>query len=168
MNKANQQIAMLKQQTAMAEAQKNELKNAGLIIGKPAPELNYPNKDGKLLSLKSLKGKVVLLDFWASWCGPCRKENPFVVSLYNKYKNSGFEIYSFSLDNNKEKWVQAIEQDGLIWDNHVSDLSGWKSSGAAKYLIKSIPQTFIIDRNGNIAEIGLRGPDLEKKILNLL
>ena len=168
MNKANQQIAMLKQQTAMAEAQKNELKNAGLIIGKPAPELNYPNKDGKLLSLKSLKGKVVLLDFWASWCGPCRKENPFVVSLYNKYKNSGFEIYSFSLDNKKEKWVQAIEQDGLIWDNHVSDLSGWKSSGAAKYLIKSIPQTFIIDRNGNIAEIGLRGPDLEKKILNLL
>lgn len=168
MNKANEQIAMLAKQKSIAEQQKNELQNAGLIIGELAPELNFPNKDGKLVSLSSLKGKVVLLDFWASWCGPCRKENPFVVSLYNKYKNSGFDIYSFSLDNNKDKWTQAIQQDGLVWRNHASDLGGWKSAGAAKYLIKSIPQTFLIDRDGNIAEIGLRGPELEKKILNLL
>ena len=168
MNKANQQIAMLDKQKSMAEQQKNELKNAGLIIGKPAPELNFPNKEGKLISLNALKGKIVLLDFWASWCGPCRKENPFVVGLYNKYKNSGFEIYSFSLDKEKTKWIQAIEQDGLVWKNHASDLVGWESTGASKYLIKSIPQTFLIDRDGNIAEIGLRGPELEKKILNLL
>ena len=168
MNKANEEIAMLEKQKSMVEKQKNELKNAGLIVGKLAPDLNFPNKDGKLISLSSLRGKVVLLDFWASWCGPCRKENPFVVSLYNKYKNSGFDIYSFSLDNKKDRWIQAIEQDGLVWENHVSDLSGWQSAGAAKYLIKSIPQTFLIDRQGNIAEIGLRGPELEKKILNLL
>ena len=168
MNKANQQIEMQKQQKLMLEKQQEEMLNAGIAIGKPAPELNFPDQNGNLIALSSLKGKVVLLDFWASWCGPCRKENPFVVSLYNKYKNKGFDIYSFSLDNNKPKWIQAIAHDGLIWNNHVSDLKGWQSEGAAKYLIRSIPQTFLIDRNGKIAEIGLRGSELEQKIIELL
>jgi len=167
-NKAKQQIAMIEQQSAMQEQQKNAMKNAGLFVGGNAPELTYSGVNGESISLSSLKGKVVLLDFWASWCGPCRKENPFVVNLYNKYKNRGFDIYSFSLDNNKEKWIQAINQDQLSWKNHVSDLKGWQSAGAAKYMIKSIPQTFIIDRKGKIAEIGLRGAELEQKILELL
>ncbi len=168
MNKANQQIEMEMQQKLMLEKQQQEMQNAGIAIGKLAPELNFPDQNGNLIALSSLKGKVVLLDFWASWCGPCRKENPFVVSLYNKYKNKGFDIYSFSLDNNKPKWIQAIAHDGLIWNNHVSDLKGWQSEGAAKYLIRSIPQTFLIDRNGKIAEIGLRGSELEQKIIELL
>ena len=167
-NKAKQQIAMIEQQSAMQEQQKNAMKNAGLFVGGNAPELTYSGVNGESISLSSLKGKVVLLDFWASWCGPCRKENPFVVNLYNKYKNRGFDIYSFSLDNNKEKWIQAINQDQLSWKNHVSDLKGWQSAGAAKYMIKSIPQTFLIDRKGKIAEIGLRGAELEQKILELL
>ena len=167
-NKAKQQIAMIEQQSAMQEQQKNAMKNAGLFVGGNAPELTYSGVNGESISLSSLKGKVVLLDFWASWCGPCRKENPFVVNLYNKYKNRGFDIYSFSLDNNKEKWIQAINQDQLSWKNHVSDLKGWQSAGAAKYMIKSIPQTFLIDRKGIIAEIGLRGAELEQKILELL
>lgn len=167
-NKAKQQIAMIEQQSAMQEQQKNAMKNAGLFVGGNAPELTYSGVNGESISLSSLKGKVVLLDFWASWCGPCRKENPFVVNLYNKYKNRGFDIYSFSLDNNKEKWIQAINQDQLSWKNHVSDLKGWQSTGAAKYMIKSIPQTFLIDRKGKIAEIGLRGAELEQKILELL
>ncbi len=168
MNKANQQIEMLKQQKSMQQQQQQEMETAGIAIGKPAPELNFPDQNGNLISLSSLKGKVVLLDFWASWCGPCRRENPFVVSLYNKYKNKGFDIYSFSLDKEKTKWTQAIVQDGLIWENHVSDLKGWQSLGAAKYLIRSIPQTFLIDKNGNIVEIGLRGTELEQKLIELL
>lgn len=168
MNKANQQIEMQKQQLSMQQQQKQEMENAGIAVGKPAPELNFSDQNGKLLALSDLKGKVVLLDFWASWCGPCRRENPFVVGLYNKYKNKGFDIYSFSLDKEKAKWIQAIAQDGLIWKNHVSDLMGWQSLGAAKYLIRSIPQTFLIDRKGNIAEIGLRGNELEQKIIELL
>ena len=167
-NKAKQQIAMIEQQSAMQEQQKNAMKSAGLFVGGNAPELTYSGVNGESISLSSLKGKVVLLDFWASWCGPCRKENPFVVNLYNKYKNRGFDIYSFSLDNNKEKWIQAINQDQLSWKNHVSDLKGWQSTGAAKYMIKSSPQTFLIDRKGKIAEIGLRGAELEQKILELL
>ena len=140
----------------------------GLNIGDKAPEFSTESPDGRIFKLSDFRGKVVLLDFWASWCGPCRRENPFVVSLYNKYKNKGFDIYSFSLDKEKTKWTQAIVQDGLIWENHVSDLKGWQSMGAAKYLIRSIPQTFLIDKNGNIVEIGLRGKELEQKLIELL
>jgi len=159
------QIAM---QQAQIEQQKQELSNAGISIGKPAPELDFPDVNGNNISLSSLKGKVILLDFWASWCGPCRKENPFVVNLYNKYKTKGFEIYSLSLDNNKDKWINAIQQDGLIWKNHVSDLKGWQSAGAAKYMVRSIPQTFLIDKNGIIIDIGLRGEALENRLNELL
>ena len=165
---AIQQEKAVQQQQQMLKQQEMELSSAGISVGKPAPELNFPDKNGKNIALSSLKGKVVLLDFWASWCGPCRKENPFVVELYNKYKDKGFTIYSFSLDNDKNKWLQAIQQDNLLWKNHVSDLMGWNSQGAAKYKIRSIPQTFLIDRQGNISAIGLRGEELERKLIEIM
>ena len=161
-------LNQIAQQKTQIDQQKNKLSNAGISIGKQAPELNFPDINGNKIALSSLKGKIVLLDFWASWCGPCRKENPFVVNLYNKYKNKGFEIYSFSLDNQKDKWINAIKQDGLIWGNHVSDLKGWQSLGASKYMIRSIPQTFLLDKNGIIIDIGLRGTQLETRLKELL
>lgn len=139
-----------------------------LAPGKTPPELNFPTPDGGSLSLSSLKGKVVLIDFWASWCGPCRKENPKVVEMYNKYKDKGFAIYSVSLDNVKEKWVEAIKKDGLTWKTHVSDLKGWQSEPAALYGVKSIPQTFLIDKEGKIIARGLRGEQLEARLAELL
>ncbi len=140
----------------------------GLAVGKEAPELNFPGVDGKNVSLKSLQGKLVLLDFWASWCGPCRKENPNVVKLYNEFKDKGFTIYSFSLDQDKNKWIQAIEADGLIWPNHASDLKGWNSIGGALYGINSIPQTYLIGADGKIVAVGLRGKDLDDKVKEIL
>ena len=142
---------------------------AGAIkVGSPAPELNFPGVDGKNISLKSLKGKVVLLDFWASWCGPCRKENPNVVKLYNQYKDKGFTVYSFSLDQDKNKWINAIQADGLIWPNHTSDLKGWNSAGGAIYNVNSIPVTYLIGTDGKIIAIGLRGIELENKLKEIL
>ena len=165
---AIKQKQAVKQQEQMLKQQEMELSSAGISVGKQAPELNFPDINGENIALSSLKGKVVLLDFWASWCGPCRKENPFVVGLYNKYKDKGFTIYSFSLDKDKTKWIQAIQQDNLSWKNHVSDLMAWNSLGAAKYKIRSIPQTFLIDRQGNISAIGLRGEKLERKLIEIM
>lgn len=127
-------------------------------VGQPAPDINLPGPDGKTRSLSSLKGKVVLLDFWASWCRPCRMANPHVVEVYNKYKSKGFDVFSVSLDRpgQKDAWVTAIKQDGLVWDNHVSDLQFWNSAPAATYGVRSIPHTFLIDRQGNIAAINPR------------
>ncbi|HNR86260.1 MAG TPA: TlpA disulfide reductase family protein, partial [Taishania sp.] len=125
-----------------------------------APDLIMKSPEGKEIKLSSLKGKIVLVDFWASWCGPCRKENPNVVRLYNKYKNKGFTIYSVSLDTEKSSWVNAIEQDGLIWPNHVSDLLGWKSFVVKLYGFDAIPHTVLVGRDGNIIDIGLRGKAL--------
>ncbi len=129
-------------------------------IGQKATDLSYKNPDGVDVSLSSLKGNMVLLDFWASWCGPCRRNNPGVVALYNKYQGKkfvkgvkGFTVYSVSLDMNADAWKQAIKQDGLIWPNHVSDLKGWSSEGAAKYGIRSIPQTVLIDEQGFVIAI---------------
>lgn len=135
---------------------------------KPAPDLIMKSPEGKEIKLSSLKGKVVLVDFWASWCGPCRKENPNVVRLYNKYKNKGFTIYSVSLDTEKSSWVNAIEQDGLIWPNHVSDLLGWKSFVVKLYGFDAIPHTVLVGKDGNIIDIGLRGKALEDKLAELL
>ena len=110
------------------------------MIGGEAPDFTQKTPDGKDLSLSDLRGKVVLIDFWASWCGPCRKENPHVVKLYKKYKDQGFEILSVSLDKDKKRWIQAIEKDGMDWE-HVSDLKGWKNEAAQMYSVKSIPHT---------------------------
>ena len=140
----------------------------GLNIGDKAPALAYKNPNGKTLKLSSLKGKLVLNDFWASWCGPCRKENPNLVSAYQKYtkKNfkhgKGFEIYSLSLDSKQKAWVKAINQDQLFWEYHVSDLGGWQSAGSQKYGIRSIPSNVLIDGKGIIVAKNLKGQALHK------
>jgi thiol-disulfide isomerase/thioredoxin len=137
------------------------------MLGIPAPEIEMNDRSDKPLKLSSLKGKVVLIDFWASWCGPCRRENPNVVSLYNKYKSKGFEIFSVSLDQDKQKWFKAIEDDGLTWPSHVSDLQGWANSAARLYSVSSIPQTVLLDKEGNILARNLRGEQLNDKLKSI-
>jgi peroxiredoxin len=143
----------------------------GISVGSVAPEINLPDPSGKNRSLHALKGKVVLLDFWASWCRPCRMENPNVVKVYNKYKDKGFTVYSVSLDreNAKDAWVQAIKQDGLVWPDHVSELKFWTSTPGALYGVQSIPQTFLIDREGKIAAVNPRSnlEDAVKKAMGI-
>ena len=138
-------------------------------IGSQAPEINLADTSGKPISLSSLKGKYVLIDFWASWCGPCRAENPNVVRLYQQYKDKGFEIYGVSLDRpgQKQAWINAIQKDGIHW-YHVSDLQGWGSSAAQLYMVSSIPQTVLLDKNGVIIAKGLRSAALEQKLKALL
>ncbi|MDX5345965.1 MAG: AhpC/TSA family protein [Hymenobacteraceae bacterium] len=142
-------------------------KMRGASVGQTAPDIKLPNPEGKELALSDYRGKYVLVDFWASWCGPCRKENPNVVRMYNKYKDKGFEIFGVSLDQNKDKWVQAIANDKLTWP-HVSDLQGWQSSAAQLYNVTSIPQTVLVDKEGKIIAKGLRGEALEQKLASLL
>ena len=143
-------------------------KEKKLAIGMPAPEITLNGKDGKPISLSSLKGKVVIVDFWASWCKPCRAENPFVVSLYNKYKDKGLDIFSVSLDFNKDAWLKAISQDKLIWKNHVTDLKQWQSPVVSLYGFTGIPFTCLLNKQGNLAGKNLRGPELEMKVKELL
>ena len=138
-------------------------KKVGLNIGDIAPELKFKNPDGKEVSLSSLRGKVVLIDFWASWCRPCRVENPNVVAAYNKFKSKGFEVYGVSLDKSQDAWENAIKQDGLSWIN-VSDLGGWNSAGAATYCVRSIPGNFLLDENGVIVAKNLRGANLHAEV----
>jgi thiol-disulfide isomerase/thioredoxin len=133
-----------------------------------APEINLPDPTGKKISLSSLRGKVVLIDFWASWCAPCRQENPNVVALYNKYKNKNFTIFSVSLDKDKEAWKKAIKSDGLVWKTHVSDLLQWETPLVQQYGFNSIPFTVLIDANGVIVGKNLQGEVLEQMIVSLL
>ncbi len=134
-----------------------------LEIGGEAPDIALENPDGKIVKLSSLRGNVVLIDFWASWCRPCRMENPNVKRMYEKYHDKGFDIYGVSLDRNMTQWKGAIAQDGLTW-YHVSDLKGWSSSAAALYKVQSIPKTFLLDAKGRIIGTDLRGPALERKL----
>ena len=165
---ANQQKKFLAQQEDRALQELNQRKKLGIEIGSKAPEIALSDVNGKIIKLSSLKGKVVLIDFWASWCRPCRAENPNVVRLYKKYKNKNFTIFSISLDQDKNKWIDAINQDKLSWPNHVSELSGWRSTSATKYGVSSIPKTFLIDKNGIIIGYDLRGEALENKLSELL
>jgi len=136
-------------------------------VGAMAPDLAVENPDGKVLKLSDLRGKVVLLDFWAAWCRPCRQENPNVVKVYNKYHEKGFEIYSVSLDRDKASWVKAIEADGLIWPNHVCDFGYWQSKAAKTYGVSAIPSTFLIGKDGRIIAKNLRGAALENALKEL-
>ncbi|MEM6965833.1 MAG: TlpA disulfide reductase family protein, partial [Bacteroidota bacterium] len=136
------------------------------MIGAVAPDFEQNTPEGNPMKLSDLRGKVVLVDFWASWCGPCRRENPNVVRLYNQYKDQGFEVLGVSLDKGKEKWLKAIEKDGLTWQ-HVSDLRGWGNTVAKQYSVRSIPHTLLLDQEGRILAKNLRGPELAKKLAEI-
>ena len=159
---------------AIVQSQIDEIKVANerlamLNIGKVAPDFSAPNPDGKIVSLKDIKGKATIIDFWASWCGPCRRENPNVVKVYEKYHDKGLEIISVSLDKpgQKDKWLKAIEDDKLTW-HHVSNLNYFNDPVAQQYNIQSIPATFILDEEGKIVAKSLRGQQLEDKIAEML
>jgi len=136
---------------------------AKTAIGNPAPEFSLPDTHDKPVSLATFKGKYTLVDFWASWCGPCRAENPNVVKAYRKFHPKGFAIVGVSLDQEKDQWEKAIKKDKLAW-TQVSDLKGWESSVAALYGVKAIPMNFLLDKEGRIMGKGLRGEELEKKL----
>lgn len=159
-------LALLASTAVMAQ-------NIGLNVGQTAPELKFKDPNGKDVALSSLRGKVVLIDFWASWCGPCRMENPNVVSAYQKFKDAkfkgakGFEIYGVSLDKNADAWKAAIQKDQLNWPN-VSDLGGWGSVPAQVYQVQSIPANFLLDANGVIVGKNLRGANLHAAIQQLV
>lgn len=170
------------------QAKMQQMAEETIQVGMDAPDISLPSPKGKSYSLSDLKGKIVLLDFWASWCGPCRRANPHVVEMYNKYKSKGFTVFSVSLDGvdsrtkaqlgdeaqiktfseqAKQAWIGAIEKDGLIWDTHVSDLKKWESEPAAKYGVRAIPKTFLIGKDGKIAVVNPRD-NLEEEIKKLL
>ncbi|GAA4847487.1 TlpA disulfide reductase family protein [Algivirga pacifica] len=162
-------------QTALADAYPNHsgIQELGkhieglkaTAIGSTVPDITLPNPDGKELKLSDLRGKVVMIDFWASWCQPCRLENPNVVEAYKQYNDKGFEVFSVSLDQNEDKWKEAIKEDNLLWNNHVIDLENIAGSA---YNVMTIPSTFLIDAEGKIIAKNLRGPALEEKLAEVL
>lgn len=139
----------------------------GLAVGSMAPDFTLDSPEGMKVTLSSLRGQYVLIDFWASWCGPCRVENPNVVKMYNRYKDKGFTIYGVSLDKDKKAWVNAIEKDKLTWV-HGSDLKYWQNAVAQDYGVTGIPATFLLDKEGRIIAKNLRGKALEEKLAELM
>lgn len=141
--------------------------DTNLIVGGKAIPFEQQSSDGKLIRLTDYRGKYVLLDFWASWCAPCRQESPHLVKAYEKYKSKNFDVLAVSLDSNKESWLKAIKDDGLNW-KHVSDLKGWKNSVSILYAVRAVPTNYLIDPNGVIVAKDLRGEELEIALEKLL
>ncbi len=160
----SEEVKKLHEFVASVKNQSNESMQNGIRIGDVAPDISLGNPAGKTISLSSLKGKYVLLDFWAGWCKPCRMENPNLVANYKKYNKKGFEIFQVSLDKEKDFWVKAIEQDQLSAWSHVSDLQFWQSAPAKVFGISSIPANFLLNREGKIIATNLRGPELGAKL----
>ena len=141
--------------------------NAQLRIGSTVPEIALPNTVDSIIKLSSLHGKVVLIDFWASWCAPCRAANPYVQKLYKKYKADGFEVFAVSLDVKKESWLKAIKKDRLTY-TQVIDIAGWNSKVAEKFFVDALPTNFLLDRSGKIVAINLEGKALFDKVESLV
>lgn len=160
-------LMAVQQQAATAQAeQQRKMQETNITEGQMAPEISLPTPDGEVLSLSDLRGKYVLIDFWAAWCRPCRAENPNVVRVYNQYKDKGFEILGVSLDRTREEWLQAIEADGLTW-KHVSDIAYFNSEAAQTYGVKSIPYTVLVDPEGKVIAQRLRGGSLQAKLAEI-
>jgi thiol-disulfide isomerase/thioredoxin len=140
---------------------------AQIKVGGTVPEITLPNAKDSIVNLSSYKGKVVLIDFWASWCGPCRASNPSVVRLYNKYKSKGFEVFGISIDSKKDAWLKAIKQDKIKYIQ-VNDNGGWNSKIAERFGIDQIPTNFLLDKKGNVVAIDAEGKELDKLVNSLL
>jgi thiol-disulfide isomerase/thioredoxin len=167
-NYAQRYVDLYKKSEPEAAAQLQQVlqMSASFITGAQAPDFSMNDPEGKPVKLSDFRGKVLLIDFWASWCGPCRRENPHVVELYNHYNKKGFDILGVSLDRTREPWLAAIEKDGLLW-HHVSDLQGWSNSAARLYGVSSIPHTVLLDKEGKILARNLRGEALTAKLREL-